>query len=129
MDIEKILSGLVRVGTVTDVDNVKHMARVKFQGENFTSGWLYVLQRPGGGVDVVYAGSHNHGLTVSSNGSHNHGGQVTSDGTHNHNITTQADHTHKGTTTTSWMPVINAKVLVVYLPVFNADGFILGGIG
>ena len=43
MDLEKILAGLVRVGTVTDVDNVKHMARVKFQGESFTSGWLYVL--------------------------------------------------------------------------------------
>ena len=37
MDIEKILAGLVRVGTVTDVDNRNHMARVKFQGEGFTS--------------------------------------------------------------------------------------------
>ena len=129
MDYERILSGLVRVGTVTDVDNVKHLARVKFQGENFTSGWLYVLQRPGGGVDVPLAGSHNHGQTVSSIGNHSHGGQVSADGSHTHTITTQPDHTHLGTTTTSWMPVINATVLVVFLPVFNADGFILGGIG
>ena len=35
--------GLVRVGTVTDIDNAKRKARVKFQDCNMTSGWLYVL--------------------------------------------------------------------------------------
>ena len=109
MDYEKILSGLVRVGTVTDVDNTKHMARVKFQGEGFTSGWLYVLDnRPfipgynqaqqteakGGGSGYAAFESHTHGLKINQ-----------------------------------WMPVVNSKVLVIYLPVFNSDGFIVGGIG
>lgn len=43
MDVEKVLKRLVRVGTVTDIDNVKRKARVKFQDCNMTSGWLYVL--------------------------------------------------------------------------------------
>lgn len=109
MDSEKILSGLVRVGTVTDVDIVRHLARVKFQGENVTSGWLYVLDnRPfipgynqaqqteakGGGSGYAAFESHTHGLTINQ-----------------------------------WMPAINATVLVIYLPVFNSDGFIIGGIG
>jgi hypothetical protein len=79
MDAEKILSGLVRVGTVTDVNYGKHQARVKFQGENMTSGWLYVLDnRPaigdrnssrteyesGGSGDASFA-SHKHNLVIS----------------------------------------------------------------
>ena len=43
MDAEKVLKRLVRVGTVTDIDNAKRKARVKFQDCNMTSGWLYVL--------------------------------------------------------------------------------------
>lgn len=31
MDAEKVLKRLVRVGTVTDIDNAKRKARVKFQ--------------------------------------------------------------------------------------------------
>lgn len=108
-DMERILSGLVRHGIVTDVDNEKHMARVKYQGENMTSGWLYVLNnrpfipsydgeqvtgnRSGGGGYAAYE-SHNHPLTI-----------------------------------LQWMPKVNDKVLVLYLPVANADGFILGGFG
>lgn len=109
MDCEKILSGLIRVGTVTDVDNNRHMARVKFQGEGFTSGWLYVLDnRPAipdydkpqkteeksGGSGYAEFAKHDHDLVIKQ-----------------------------------WMPVVNSKVLVAYLPVFNADGFVLGGIG
>ncbi len=109
MDPEKTLSGLVRLGTVTDVDNAKHKARVKYQGENMTSGWLYVLDnRPfvpdydvpqrteyesGGGGDAAFA-SHKHDLAIKQ-----------------------------------WMPKVNDTVLVLYLPVFNADGFVLGGVG
>ena len=43
MDAEKVLKRLVRIGTVTDIDNAKRKARVKFQDCNMTSGWLYVL--------------------------------------------------------------------------------------
>jgi len=109
MDIEKILSGLVRIGTVTDINNAKHQARVKYQGENMTSGWLYVLNNrpyiPGygqqqrteyqaGGSGYAAFENHKHDLVISQ-----------------------------------WMPNINDTVLVLYLPVFNADGFVLGGIG
>lgn len=46
-ETNRILSGLVRVGTVTNVDEGKRMARVKFQSEDMTSGWLHVLARTG----------------------------------------------------------------------------------
>ena len=36
-EMQKILSGLVRIGTVTDVDNARRMARVKFQDHDMTS--------------------------------------------------------------------------------------------
>ncbi len=128
MDREHILSGLVRIGTVTDVNGAECKARVKYWGEDFSSGWLYVLQHSGGGVDVPDAGGHSHTATVSSEGSHNHSLEIPSDGLHSHTviISEQPDHTHEGTQTTAWMPQINDKVLVLYLPTFNADGFILG---
>lgn len=112
MDAEetaRILSGLIRIGTVTNVDNARRTARVKFQSEGMSSGWLYVLAaRPyipdydgaqrteyeaGGGGYAAFA-SHPHPLVIKP-----------------------------------WMPKINATVLCVYLPVDNADGFILGEIG
>ena len=36
-------SGLVRIGTVTDVDRGKHMCRVYYPDREYTSGWLKVL--------------------------------------------------------------------------------------
>lgn len=129
-ELRRSLMGLVRVGTVMDVDSTKKRARVKFASEGFTSGWLYVIQRSGGGVYVPDAGSHNHGQKVSTNGSHSHGGQVSTDGSHDHSITTQPDHTHEGTKTTSWMPKVNDNVLCLYVPTDdgNGDGYILGGV-
>jgi len=108
MDAQKNLAGLIRKGTVTDVDNDKHLARVKFQGEGFTSGWLHVLDnRPyipdydvpqrteyeaGGNGDYAYA-NHKHDLIIKQ-----------------------------------WMPKINDNVVCIYLPIFNSDGFVIGGI-
>lgn len=106
---DSILSGLVRLGTVTAVDNAKHKARVKFQSEDMTSGWLYVLDnRPfipdydvvpqrteyesGGSGEAAFA-SHKHDLKIKQ-----------------------------------WMPKVNQTVLCLYLPSFNADGFVLGGV-
>ena len=43
MDAEFPISQLVRIGTVTAVDNKKRMARVKFEDSKTVSGWLYVL--------------------------------------------------------------------------------------
>ena len=109
MEWEQILAGLVRLGTVTAVSNEKHQARVKFQSEGMTSGWLYVLNnRPfipdynvpqrtefeeGGSGEPAFA-NHKHDLVIKQ-----------------------------------WMPKVNDTVLCLYLPVFNGDGFILGGVG
>ena len=107
MDAEKILSGLVRVGTVTDVNYGKHQARVKFQGENMTSGWLYVLDnRPA-------IGDRNSSKTEYESG----GSGDASFASHKHNLVIS-----------QWMPKVNDTVLCLYLPVFNGDGFVLGGI-
>ncbi|MDO4541184.1 MAG: hypothetical protein Q4B48_08885 [Syntrophomonadaceae bacterium] len=107
-DIDKILARLVQVGTVTVVDNDKHLARVKFQDTGLVSGWLHVLDnrsfipdydvgqrtenRGGGSGDPAFE-SHNHDLIIKQ-----------------------------------WMPKVNATVVVLYLPIFNGDGFVIGGI-
>ncbi len=109
MDYEKTLSGLVRVGTVTDVDNAKHLARAKFLGEGFTSGWLYVLN------NKPFIPGYNQAQQTNAQAG---GSGYTEFTSHTHSLTIN-----------QWMPAINDKVLVLYLPVWNADGFILGGIG
>lgn len=45
-DIESILSRLVRCGKVTDVDAGKRRARVWYDDERTSSGWLRVLANP-----------------------------------------------------------------------------------
>lgn len=108
MDSEKILSRLVQIGTVSDVDNGKRRARVILKETGHTSGWLCVLATPpfipdynvpqrtefesGGSGDASFA-NHKRDLIIKP-----------------------------------WMPKVNDQVLVLYLPVFNGDGFILGGI-
>lgn len=42
-DVKTALKNMVRVGTVTFVDNDKRTARVKFQDTGYESGELYVL--------------------------------------------------------------------------------------
>ena len=44
MDHEKILRNLVRIGTVTAVDQKKRRARAKFQDSGITSHGLYIVQ-------------------------------------------------------------------------------------
>ena len=109
MEWEKILVGLVRVGTVTAVNNAKHLARVKFQSEGMTSGWLYVLDnRP------FIPGYDQTQQTQSRSGGSG--------------AAAFAEHTHE-LVIKQWMPKVNQTVLCLYLPAFNADGFILGGVG
>ena len=102
-------SVMVRIGTVTAVDNVKRLAQVYFQDMDLPSGWIPVLinrdfipdydvpQRTefeaGGSGDPAFA-SHKHDLIIKP-----------------------------------WMPKVNAVVLTLYLPVLDGDGFILGEIG
>lgn len=115
-EYEKILAGLVRVGTVTAIDAAKRLARVKFQGENMTSGWLFVVQHHGANMYIEPDAKHNHPVHDTYTG----GGTSENYPAHDH---------LPGSFLTYWMPKVNDTVLCVYLPVFNADGFILGGIG
>lgn len=96
-----------RIGTVTDVNNTKHLARVKYQDTGITSAWLYVLQHPGAALSISTVSGHTHttdGVGSSTNGSHSHTGSAG-----------------------IWMPKINDTVLVAYLsPSGETDGFILG---
>ncbi len=109
MDNENILANLVRIGTVSSVDNGKRVARVIFQDKDMVSGWLHVLQHHETGVYIKPEGKHSHNISG--------GGTTEIDG----------EHGHVGNVT-YWMPRINDTVVVLYLPVFNADGFILGAI-
>ena len=102
-------SVMVRIGTVTAVDNAKRLAQVYFQDMDLPSGWIPVLinrdfipdydvpQRTeyeaGGSGDPAFE-SHKHDLKIKP-----------------------------------WMPKVNATVLTLYLPILDADGFILGEIG
>ncbi|MBR2895752.1 MAG: hypothetical protein IKC03_08870 [Oscillospiraceae bacterium] len=111
MDVQElgaILSGMVRVGYVTDVNNDKRIARVRFDEFSQTSDWLPVLinrdfipdydvpqktqTRSGGEGDAAFE-EHDHDLIIRP-----------------------------------YMPKVNDQVLAIYLPVRNAQGFILGGI-
>lgn len=109
MDVEKLVKGLVRLGTVTDTDNAKHRARVKFQGEDFTSGWLYVLDNKPFIPD--YDGPQK---TEEKSGGSGYGAFDS----HAHDLVIK-----------QWMPKVNDTVVVLYLPIFGGDGFVLGGIG
>lgn len=103
-----VFSGFFRLGFVTDVNNVKRLARVKFADLGYTSGWIPVLinrdfipdydvpQRTefeeGGSAAAAYA-SHKHDLVIKP-----------------------------------YMPKVGEQVLCIYEPVRNGRGFILGGI-
>jgi len=105
-EFERTLENLVRVGIVTDVNNDKYIARVKFEDINMTSEWMAVLDsRPyipdydvpqrteyeeGGAGDPAFM-SHKHDLIIKQ-----------------------------------WMPKVNDHVLVIYLPVPNGQGFVIG---
>ena len=109
-----VLSRLVQIGTVTDIDAAKRKARVKFQNLNMTSGWLTVVQHYGAALSIVPDARHTHAITDTYTG----GGGAS----------TYPAHNHAGSTVTYWMPKVNDTVLVLYLPVENSDGYILGGV-
>lgn len=108
-DMGTVFSGIFRLGFVTDVNNDKRIARVKFEDLGYTSDWLPVLinrdvipdyevlpQRTeyavGGSGDAAYE-QHKHDLIIKP-----------------------------------YMPKHGEQVLCVYEPVRNGRGFILGGI-
>lgn len=60
MDNEKILSRLVQVGVVTDIDAERSMVRVKFRDTGITSDWLRVLQRYRTKLSIEPDAEHTH---------------------------------------------------------------------
>lgn len=107
---ENILDNLVRIGTVSSVDNGKRLARVMFRDKDeMVSGWLHVLQHHSASVYIKPGGKHSHSVTG--------GGTAETGGEHDHSASL-----------TYWMPRVNDTVVVLYIPVFNGDGFILGAI-
>jgi len=110
-DMGTVFSGFFRMGFVTDVNNDKRIARVKFEDLGYTSDWLPVLisrdfipdyedkvlpQRTefegGGNGDAAYE-RHKHDLIIKP-----------------------------------YMPKTGEQVLCIYEPVRNGRGVILGGI-
>ena len=115
--LRRCLMGLVRMGRVMDVDDTKRMARVKFESEGVTSGWLYVLQHYGCGMYIEPDAAHNHPITDTYTGGGSSG--------------TYPAHDHlPGSFLTYWMPKVNDKVLCIYVPTDDGtgDGCVLGGI-
>ena len=105
---EQIIRRMVRIGTVTAVDNGTRLARVKFPDTGHTSGWLPVLATPPAIPDY----------TVPQRTEYESGGSdAAAFARHKHDLTIKP-----------WMPKVNDTVLTLYLPVFNGDGFVLGGI-
>ena len=107
-DMGTVFSSFFRLGTVTDVNNDKRIARVKFADLGYTSGWIPVVinrdfipdydvpQRTefeaGGSGDPAFA-SHKHDLIIKP-----------------------------------WMPKVGEQVLCLYEPIRDGRGFVLGGI-
>ncbi len=101
---------IVKLGIVTNVDNVKRLARVKFPGMGLqdTSGWLPVLSNQ----DFIP------NYDVSQHTEYEAGGSGdTAFEKHKHDLIIKP-----------YMPKVGDQVLALYIPIFNADGFILGGI-
>lgn len=106
-NVLELLKNMVRVATVTDVNNGKHLVRVKFQDTGYTSDWIRVLDnRPfipdydvpqvtgprAGGSGFPQYESHDHPLSIKQ-----------------------------------WMPKVNQTVLTLYIPVDDGDGYVIGG--
>ncbi len=107
-DLENIVAGLFRLGTVTDVNNEKRIARVKFPDTGITSGWLPVL------ITRDYIPDYD-------------GAQCTESVVGGSGAAAYESHSH-GLIIRPWMPKVNDLVLTAYLPVRDGQGFILGGI-
>lgn len=108
---------VLRVGTVTAVDEKRYAARVRFDdlrdrdGNPMISDWLQVVQRPGTGLNITEDGGHSHSITVSV-------GSASAD--------TAEDHAHAGSVTDTWTPKVNDQVMALYEGVANGRGYIVG---
>lgn len=115
-ELRRCLMGLVRVGRVMDTDQGKRLARVKFDSEGFTSGWLHVIQHSEVGLHIEPDAQHKHTIIDTFTG----GGDSLD----------YPAHDHPGSFGTYWMPKVNETVLCLYVPTEDGagDGYIVGGI-
>lgn len=113
-EFEHILSGLVRVGTVTDRKMEQRLARVWFPDLGISSDWLPVLISQDVTPNYEYDDPQWTEFETEWKG--------TRAGDPDY-----VDHKHK-ILRKPWMPKVGDEVLTVYLPVLDADGFIVGGI-
>lgn len=105
-DMESILGRMVRVGIVTDVDVPTRRARVKFDGEDRSPGFLRVLASPPF-IPRINGPSRTEPAAGGSGDS------------------AFAEHTHD-VVVTPWLPRVNDSVMTLYLPGDDSDGYILG---
>lgn len=101
---------IIKLGIVTNVDNAKRLARVKFPGMGLqdTSGWLPVL------ISRDFIPDYD----VPQRTEYEEGGSgAAAYERHKHDLIIKP-----------YMPKVGDQVLALYIPIFNADGFILGGI-
>lgn len=116
-EFEHILSGLVRVGTVTDQQMDKRLARVWFPDLGISSDWLPVLiSQDVTPNDIPREYDDPQWTEFETEWKPERAGEKD-----------YVDHKHK-ILRKPWMPKVGDEVLTVYLPVLDADGFILGGI-
>ena len=116
-EYEHILSGLVRVGTVTDRQMGKRLARVWFPDLGISSDWRPVLISQDVTPNDIPREYDDPQWTEFE----------TEDKIPQAGETRYVPHKHK-ILRKPWMPKVGDEVLTVYLPVLDADGFILGGI-
>jgi hypothetical protein len=116
---------MVRIGTVTDVNEDKTKARVKFTSQGIISDWLYVAQFPEWGninseMYTEYA-SHKHhiaekwGEIKDSLGGQLQGDETDWDGGHSHRIR------H-----IQWFPRVNDKAICLFPSGSDSHGYIVG---
>lgn len=99
----------VRIGTVSAIDEENRTARVRFNEDNVTSGWLKVLHSP---PKVTISGSEDKSDKADDSESDTDTGNIG-----NINIDVVA-----------WLPVVGETVVCLYGDGFNADGYIIGGL-
>lgn len=103
-----VFSGFFRLGFVTDVNNIKRLARVKFADLGYTSGWIPVL------INRDFIPDYD----VPQRTEFEEGGSgAAAYERHKHDLVIKP-----------YMPKVGEQVLCIYEPVRNGRGFILGGI-
>ena len=113
-DVSTVFDRIVRVGTVTDANYDKRIARVKFPDLGYTSDWLPVLISLDTTPDYKYTDPQWTDFETED--------QIPQAGE-----TRYAPHRHR-ITRKPHMPIVGDQVLCIYEPVRNGRGFILGGI-